>query len=500
MNSMKLMPALPFAVFFVLGIAVGYYVGIALVYSLLIAACCVIAGFFMLDTPRWRLYPLLLASFFVGMSLITRAKAKLVVPFPEDTVELQGVVTDKPRVTEKYYVFPLRVKRGIMDGKMVRCYIQNGASLPPILANTYRLRGRLSAFENFGDSNFDYKRWGESHSFTAQFFVYRNGVEHLDHTINELPFLERVAIKAKIVRERLLLAFADAGVQGSHYAIMSAMAFGDKSAISRETQDVYALTGTVHLLALSGMHLGILFMLLSILVVKSRRNILGRVVVIASIWGYVILVGMPASVVRAATMLTIYSVCTIDGREAMSVNALFITAVIMLSLNPMIIWDAGFQLSFLAMLSIFIYYAPLYNIIPARLLFDYPVLRKVWSMSILSLAAQIGTAPLTAYYFGRFSTYFLLTNIIAIPLVTLLLYSVAMSLLLWFIPFMRVFFIYVLQLTAAILNSFLGEVSMWSGVSIENISINWMQLMLIYLILAASTIMSARIRRLIKVS
>lgn len=312
-------------------------------------------------------------------------------------------------------------------------------------------------------------------------FVVGMGMMHIkqmtysegDTVLNE-SFIQ----KTRYLRSSILENIQQEGVGGKDYAIVSAMAFGDKSALDAEMRNEYSVTGASHLLALSGMHLGILFVLLSL--IFAPLKLIGKALTLTAIWTYVVLVGMPASVVRAATMLTIYSICTIDGRAKMSVNALCVTAWIMLVVNPMQLWDIGFQLSFSALLAIFVFTTPIINIIPRAWLFEHPLLRKVWSMIAVSCAAQLGTAPLVAFYFQRFSCYFLLTNIVAIPLVTILLYAVCLSLFTWYVPFLRVFFLKVVVLSSRLLNGFIGIVASWSGASIENISINWIQLMLIY--------------------
>ncbi len=252
---------------------------------------------------------------------------------------------------------------------------------------------------------------------------------------------------------------------------------------------MFARTGVAHLFALSGMHLGILFFLLSMIFIRFRWRIAGSVIVAATIWMYVLLVGMPASVVRAAVMLTIYMVATIDGRDRMSANALFVTVALMLLCSPLMIWDVGFQLSVVSLLSIFSFCPSFYHIVGTKALFRHPVLRKLWAMIAMSLAAQIGTAPLSIYYFGRISIYFLLTNIIAIPLVTLLLYCVFMSLVFWWLPLLRVIFLYAMRVISTVLEKVLEVIDSWKGASIENISINFLQLVLMYvavIVLAAA--------------
>jgi len=168
----------------------------------------------------------------------------------------------------------------------------------------------------------------------------------------------------------------------------------------------------------------------------------------------------------------------------------------MLLISPMAIWDVGFQMSFMAMVGIFVFHTPIYNIINTMWLFEHPIIRKVWALICVSIAAQIGTMPLSVYYFGRIPILFLLTNLIAIPLVTLLLYCVFLSLIFWMIPLVRTILLLCVQGLVSILSLSLGNISRWDNVSINNISINWIQMMLIYMMIIVISIIIIRLRKI----
>ena len=223
-------------------------------------------------------------------------------------------------------------------------------------------------------------------------------------------------------RGRLLQRLEGAGLTGDEYAVVAAMALGDKSALTRDVRDTYAKTGGAHVLALSGLHLGIIYALLSMLVVGRRWQVATQVLAVLSIWAFVFLVGMPTSVVRAAVMLTVYALLAIGHRRKMSVNTLALTAIVMLTVNPQALFDVGFQMSFMAVFSILLFVPLFYRPFSAEYLMTHRLVRWLWGMVAVSVAAQIGVAPLIAYYFGNFSCYFLLTNFIVIPAATLILY------------------------------------------------------------------------------
>lgn len=223
-------------------------------------------------------------------------------------------------------------------------------------------------------------------------------------------------------RSALLQRLETAGLSDDQYAVVAAMALGDKSALTHELKDTYARTGASHILALSGLHLGIVYALLSMLVVGRRWQMVSQVVIILSIWAFVFLVGMPTSVVRSAIMLTVYALLAIGHRHKMSVNTLAFTAIIMLLINPKTLFDVGFQMSFMAVFCILLFTPLFYRPISAEYLMTHRMMNWLWGMVAVSIAAQTGVAPLIAYYFGHLSCYFLLTNFIVIPAATLILY------------------------------------------------------------------------------
>jgi competence protein ComEC len=193
------------------------------------------------------------------------------------------------------------------------------------------------------------------------------------------------------------------------------MTLGDRRALSAELKDTYAIAGASHVLALSGLHLGIIYALLSFLVHGRRWRIVGQTVLVAAIWAFALLVGLPASVVRAATMLSVCAVLSVGGRRAFSMGVLAFAAIVMLAVSPLSLFDVGFQLSFAAMFSILTILPLLQRVVSSEWLQRHRLTGWAWGLMAVSLAAQVGTAPLVAYYFGRLPLYFLLTNFLVVP-------------------------------------------------------------------------------------
>ena len=205
-----------------------------------------------------------------------------------------------------------------------------------------------------------------------------------------------------------------------------------------------------------------------------------QVLIVLSIWAFVFLVGMSTSVVRSATMLTIYALFSLGHRDKMTVNTLAFTAIVMLIANPLSLYDVGFQMSFMAVFAILVLMPLMMSVFSQEYLLSHQVVRWFCSMVAVSCAAQIGTAPLIAYYFGRFSTYFLLTNFLVVPAATLIL---------WLSPVVLAFpsLAYLLLYIVKCLNTVLEQIAAWPGASIEALHPSVVQTVMVYVVVLCIT-------------
>jgi competence protein ComEC len=234
-------------------------------------------------------------------------------------------------------------------------------------------------------------------------------------------------------------------------------------------------------------------MLLSLMVGSRRLGALREVLIILGIWSYAVVTGLSPSVVRAALMISIYALVSILRRNRMSLNALAFAAIVMLVANPLCLYDVGFQMSVMAVFAILLFYQPIYRLVSTEFLLSHRILAWGWAMVVVSCCAQLGVAPLTAYYFGRFSVYFLLTNFIVIPLATCIIYlAVVMIVASVYAPAMQVV-AQVLRFAVGLQNSLVEWVSSLPGASIEGVNINRLQLLLIYVFMAAVIVIVHRL-------
>lgn len=295
---------------------------------------------------------------------------------------------------------------------------------------------------------------------------------------NNIGHLQRLRIKALMLRERLLSRLRVNDDDDEAQALIAAMVLGDKSALTPELRNRYSITGASHVLALSGLHLSIIYLLLTRLTLGRRRSWLIQIVVLTTVWTYALLTGLPTSLIRAATMITVYGLFSLGGRRRASLNILCFTAIIMLLADSSALFDVGFQLSFMAMLGILLFTPLMESWMSARWMMEHRILSWVLSLLMVSVAAQMGTAPLVAYYFGRFSTWFLVTNLIVIPLTTLLLYAALASFILPVIGGVAV-------TIAHVMNKALDTMTTWPLASIEGLHPSVLQVAMCYVVVAA---------------
>lgn len=258
---------------------------------------------------------------------------------------------------------------------------------------------------------FDYNRYLLNRGVVATAFA-----DTLLPLAPKYSFTQLIPRLANFANSHLKRSYQNIGFKEDELGVMLALLDGDKSEISKSVKEDYQKSGTTHILAVSGMHVGIIAELLLGLFAwldgfKMRRTKV--VIVVLLLWLYTIIAGLEPSIIRATIMFSILITTRQLQREASLVNALFLSAFIILVLMPNSIFDAGFWLSYLAVGSIILFYPKIERLwSPKQYLF-----KKIWELVAITLSAQIATAPYVFYLFGTFPTYFLFSNMLIIPAV-----------------------------------------------------------------------------------
>ena len=243
----------------------------------------------------------------------------------------------------------------------------------------------------------------------------------------EESFLQSLAMESALKLKALIRGIPfKAGITSP---LLTALLTGDRSGLPREAIEAFRGSGASHILALSGLHMGILYLIFDKLTLplgKSRAGKWARatVVVSASLW-FTLMTGAGPSIVRAFLFILIGETCTLAGRRRKPSRVLCLALLVQLVINPGVIRSLGFQLSYLAMAGIVLLYPVLEKWYPEGSRFN--PLRKIWQMASIAISCQLFTGPLAWIKFGTFPRHFLLTNLMAIPIVTVLMWSAVIT-------------------------------------------------------------------------
>ncbi|GAB5398998.1 MAG: ComEC/Rec2 family competence protein [Aureisphaera sp.] len=204
-------------------------------------------------------------------------------------------------------------------------------------------------------------------------------------------------------------------------AITKALVLGERRTLDKELYNNYAAAGAIHILAVSGLHVGILFLLFSWLLKPldyfRKGKSIKAICIVLLLWGFAFLAGLSPSVVRAVTMFSCFALAKMINRPTNGFNTLALSYFILLLLQPRWLFHVGFQLSYLAVFFILWLQPNLYRLYRPRTLVD----RYLWGLITVTLSAQIGVGPLSLYYFHQFPGLFLLTNMVVLPFLGVLL-------------------------------------------------------------------------------
>lgn len=241
----------------------------------------------------------------------------------------------------------------------------------------------------------------------------------------------------------------------NNFGIAKALMIGDRSGLSRDLRSDFANAGTIHVLAVSGLHVGIIFILLKSVFIWLSNRWIRLVIILSGLWIYALITGMSPSVMRSALMFSVVVLAGTLSRNSNVFNSIGIAGFFLLLLDPNLLYSVGFQMSFLAVIGIVLFQPPIYNIFqPGSRVLDY-----IWKLVSVSIAAQILTFPLSLYYFNQFPTYFIISNIFVIPLVTILLILGCTYLLLAFINPVAIALGFLFSLSLDMLNGIVKIIS-----------------------------------------
>ncbi|MBO4560630.1 MAG: ComEC family competence protein [Bacteroidaceae bacterium] len=389
----------------------------------------------------------------IGAILYSVQSERVKVEWCEQDATHKGMLMDYPLERARSYRLDLILEDSAFCGKKIYLYVPKDSvvtALEP--GESVLFYGRIEKPSNEGTPDFDYASYLYRHGISGTLWVRQSNWRKSGVT-GKVP----LHVRAVKLRRRMYEKYSEWGLEGDPLAVVSAVTLGSKRDLGQGLKEVYSTSGASHVLAVSGLHVGIMCAFLFFLLpagLTGRSRWLRECIVMVVMWAYAFAIGLPLSITRSLIMFTMLAFCRVIHRDSSSVNTLAFAALAILSANPAGLFDIGFQLSFLAVFFILIMEPSITEFVHPRTLLG----KYIWGIISVSIAAQIGTAPVVMYSFSGFSTYFLLTNLIVIPLMFL---TVCLSMTLWIIgwvPLLRVCVVKVLTLLVNTINGGLQRI------------------------------------------
>ncbi len=301
---------------------------------------------------------------------------------------------------------------------------------------------------------FDYRAYLMRKGITGQ--AYLRDEDWIDLQVNNGNPLYTFSYR---FRDVLLASLQRCGVKNDEFGVAAAILLGYDDKLADEVRKNYVAAGSMHILCVSGMHVGIIYLLASFLLGflnrKKWQKTLKQILLLTLIWLYAFIAGLSPSILRSALMISFVVVGEMIHRKGFIINSIAASAFILLCINPYNLFEIGFLLSYSAVIGIVVLQKPIYNLMYLK----NKVLDRVWEITSVALAAQLGTIPFTLFYFNQFTTYFWLSNLFMTPISFIVIISGMVLLLVSWIPYVNVLVGYLV----------------WGAVYVMNTIVSWIE-------------------------
>jgi competence protein ComEC len=415
---------------------------------------------------------LTLAFWLCGLILYTFEKSSLSILKNEKTI-FASTLCDYPE--EKENTFMIRVnlvckiekeRSEAVKGSMV-LYHKKDSSVSSMIPGDL-LIFRCTPVEILNRSNpyeFDYRFFMENQGI--RYYAFTNSKDLIKHLT---PPNRKLIPRALIIRQKIINMFRERGITGERLALVSAITLGQKSMLEPDQKLNFMKAGVMHIMAVSGLHAVILSLFVfSLLFFMKRRFKIARIIItILILWIFAFVTGLTPSVLRATLMFSFLQAGKMMKRPVNGINSVLASAFVLIIIRPSVIFDAGFLLSYSAVIYIISFYYGFYQMAQLKnWLAD-----KIWQSAAITIVAQAGTLPLTILLFNRFPVYFILANITIVPVSNLLIITGCLVPIFFHIRFLSHFLAVLLNQITGLTEFMTSIVASLPNSSIENIGMN----------------------------
>ncbi len=500
MISWQQFPFVRILMFYLLGIFVNEFLEIEnpkqfLVYSLILPISILILCRIKLRNYKFRLIPgFCIATLLIllGIAMSNRHHFTEQQPSLNQHHDYLFLITEQPIVKTKSIKIIGEIyahqPENTSFGKSIFYIAKDSMALNLKYGDLLKINMRLNHIKPPQNPHeFDYKKYLKNRKIYYQGYIPSDSWSLLDR--KQANQIKQLALDA---RQYSMTVLRNSNLSKSEYAVAIAILLGQDEILDDETRQDYAGAGAMHVLCVSGLHVGIIYLvftfLFSFLKKRGVQQLLKTFFLILLIWGYALITGFSPSVLRATVMLTFIIGGDALNKKGNIYNSIAASAFLLLLINPLMIKEVGFQLSYAAVVGII----SIYPLLKKHLRHSNQIIDKSHSILIVSLAAQIGTFPLAIYYFHQFPVYFLLTNLVAIILSTLIINLGFLFLLTSSVPLISICFQYVFKFLVKSMNTFVAFIESLPGSTFKYLVLNPVEIIIIYLGIISMTQMLLR--------
>lgn len=366
-------------------------------------------------------YPLTAALFVSGIVLYSNEK-KTISSLEDRPGIYLTTVSDYPEPRGNHLRFTARLEQKItpsgneqLKGSLL-IYLKNDSSgFKYIPGDHLVIRCIPAPITNRGNPDeFDYRFYMENRGIKYSVYINKS-----DLLAASSPTYRKLSHRALIIREKIIDMYRKRGITGERLALVAAVTLGQKNMLDQEQKQIFINAGVMHIMAVSGLHAVILslFVFNILFFLKGKLNSLRIIITILFLWSFAFVTGLTPSVLRATLMFTCLQAGNLMKREVNSINSVLASAFVLMLLRPSVIFDAGFLLSYSAVIFIICFYKEFYSLFDIKNI----IADKIWQSAAVTIIAQAGTLSLTVSFFNRFPTWFIITNIVIVPLSSLLI-------------------------------------------------------------------------------
>ncbi|MEM1003335.1 MAG: ComEC/Rec2 family competence protein, partial [Bacteroidota bacterium] len=381
----------------------------------------------------------------------------------------------------KYYAKVIQLNKREVEGNILvniaKDSMQNQLLVDDVILTTAKFQ---DIQKPLNPHQFDYSKYLENHYIIHQIYLELNR----SLLVESLP--TSIFGYADILRNRINLKLSKSGFNDTSIQMINAILLGQKQDIDQDIYNSYINVGTVHILAVSGLHVGIILGILTWLfkpfIYLKHGRIIRVCLILIFLWMFAIVAGLSPSVTRAVTMFSFVSVGMHLKRETNIFNTLVASAFFILLIKPNFLFEVGFQLSYAAVLSIVCFQPIICSIWKPKI----KLVNYLWQIFGVTLAAQLGVAPLSLFYFHQFPGLFFISNLVVVPVLGLILGFGLLVILLSLLKLIPEFVVNAFEWVINLLNNFIAWVAQFESFLFKDIPFDTLQLVLSYLIIIST--------------